>query len=532
MTAWQALLQAALVGADKPWRLPQEDDFEASAPVNTMLQQAFALAAPDAPGQLLRLAGALAVCRRAGWRAPLAAAALPTPAPTETRQLADAGWGNLLSAVLSQGPLRLQIQVLQAINAAGLHAPALLLPGLLHLGRNSVAARASLLPALGERGRWLAAHNPEWSYACGAEEKADSDNHWQHGSLEQRRAVLLTERATDPAKARTRLAADWASLPGKDRAVLIQTLATGLQAEDEVFLNTQLSKDRAQDVRRAAADLLAALPGSAYSQRLAARLLPLVVVSQAAAPGLMGRLLGRAAAASVTLEAPAQAGDDWKTEQLEAERPKFETLGERAWWLYQLTCRSSLGWWTRHTGLDPAALVQQATDSDWAEALLRGWTHAVQQQPDAAWAEALLVSNAAAARWGAPAALLALLPLEKREQYHLSQLQKSAKSLNEVIAACLAACPPDANWGLALSNQIVQMLKTHISSATLRYDYSLRQQLPDVACALHPDALGLWFEIQRAADESSALSDDLNLTAHVLHSRKLLAELAKTACIS
>lgn len=531
MKAWQALLQAALVGTHKPWQLPQDDAGQAGTPINSMLQQAFALAAPDAPGQLLRLAGALAICRHAGWLAPPATVALPTPAPTESRQLAGDGCGNLLSAVLSQGPLRLQIQVLQTINAAGLHAPALLLPDLLHLGRNSVAARASLLPALGERGRWLAAHNPEWSYACGAEEKADSDSHWQHGSLEQRRAVLLAERAADPVKARTRLAADWASLPGKDRALLIQTLATGLQAEDEFFLNTQLSKDRAQDVRRAAADLLAALPSSAYSQRLAARLLPLVVVSKAATSGLMGRLLGRAAA-SVTLDAPAQAGEDWKTEQIEAERPKFETLGERAWWLYQLTCRSSLRWWTSHTGLDPAALVRLATASDWAEALLRGWTHAVQQQPDAEWAEALLLPNAAAARWGAPSALLALLPLEKREQYHLSQLQKSAKNLSEVIAACLAACPLHANWGLALSNQIVQMLKTHISSAGLRHDYNLRQQLPDVACALHPAALGLWFEIQRSGDESSALSDDLNLTAHVLHSRKLLAELAKTACIS
>ncbi|MES2945217.1 MAG: DUF5691 domain-containing protein [Pseudomonadota bacterium] len=526
MKAWDTLLQAALVGTDKPWLLPPDDD--ASEPVNTMLQQAFALAAPEAPGQLLRLAGALAVCRRAGWVAPVATAALPAPALAETRQLASEAWGNLLSAVLSQGPLRLQIQVLQAMNAASLHAPPLLLPDLLHLGRSSVAARASLLPALGERGRWLAAHNPEWSFACGAEEKADSDTHWQHGSLDQRRAVLLAERAADPAKARERLAAEWANLPGKDRAVLIQTLATGLQAEDEDFLNTQLLKDRAQDVRRAAADLLAALPGSAYSQRMSARLLPLVGVSQAATPGLMGRLLGRAASNSVTVDAPAQAEADWKNDQLEAERPKFESLGERAWWLYQLSCRSSLSWWTTHTGLDPAALVKLATGGDWAEALLRGWTHAVQQQPDVAWAEALLLPNAGA-RWGSSAALLALLPLERREQYQLARLEKSAKNLPEVIAACLAACPPHANWGLALSSQIVQMLKTHISSAGLRYDYSLRQQLPDVACALHPDALGLWFEIQRDGDESSTLSDDLNLTAHVLHSRKVLADLSKAA---
>lgn len=526
MKAWDALLHAALVGTEKPWILPPDN--EAGEPVNTMLQQAFALAAPDASGQLLRLAGALSVCRRAGWVAPavpVEAAALPAPAPAETRQAAPDAWGNLLSAVLSQGPLRLQIQLLQAMNAAGLHAPPLLLPDLLQQGRGSVAMRASLLPALGERGRWLAAHNPEWAYACGAEEKADSDTHWQHGSLDQRCAVLLAERATDPAKARERLAADWASLPGKDRAVLIQALATGLQAEDEAFLNQQLAKDRAQDVRRAAADLLAALPGSAYSQRMAARLLPLVAV-KADAPGLMGRLLGRSTAPQVTVDAPAQAEAEWKTDQLEADRPKYESMGERAWWLYQLACRSSLRWWTTHTGLDAASLVKLAKESDWAEALLRGWTHAVQQQPDEAWAEALLQTKHGR-RGDSGAALLALLPPEKREMYQMARLEQSAKNLPEVITACLAACPPQSHWGLALSGQIVQKLQAYVSSAGLRYDYSLRQQLPDVACALHPDALGQWFEIQRDGDESSALSEDLNLTAHVLHSRKLLASLSK-----
>lgn len=522
MNAWDTLLQAALVGTDKPWRLLPDD--AADEPVNTLLLQAFALAAPDAPGQLLRLAGALSVCRRAGWVAPVAAAPVPAPAAAETRPLAGPDWANLLSAVLVRGPLRLQMQVLQALNVARLGVPPLLLPDVLHLGRSSVVARAGVLPALGERGRWLAAQNPPWSYACGAEEHADSDTHWQHGSLDQRRAVLLAERAADPAKARERLAADWADLPGKDRAVLIQTLATGLQAQDEDFLTTQLAKDRAQDVRRSAADLLAALPGSAYSQRMAARLWPLVG----------GTADGTAA---VTVEAPAQAEADWKADLIEAERPKFEALGERAWWLYQLTCRSCLRGWTTHTGLDPAALVQRALASDWADALLRGWTHAVQHQSDPAWAAALLLPEAAA-RGGASAAVLALLPLAQREQYQLNQLiqlaqqsplEPSAQHLPGVIAACLLACPPQAHWGLALSRQVVQALKPHLSSAALRHDYALRQQLPDVACALHPDALVLWGDMARDGDESSALADDLHLVAHVLHSRQVLAGLSQAA---
>jgi hypothetical protein len=529
MNTWNTLLQAALVGTARPWPAPFVDDGSPDA-VSRLLHEAHALAAPGAPGHLLRLAGALALCRRAGWQAPMAAAEPEnTMAADETRTLAGPAWANLLSSVLAQGPLRLQLQVLQAMDQAGLCMPPHLLPDLLHLGRSSVVARSGVLPVLGERGRWLASHNPDWAYARGAQESSSSDTHWEHGSLEQRRVVLLAQRAQAPAQARERLAADWASLAGKDRAVLIQTLAVGLSLDDEAFLNTQLSKDRAQDVRSAAADLLAALAGSAYGLRMQARMAALVTVLAAEGGkvgALMNRLRGRAQP-PVSVEAPAQAQPDWKSDLIESDLPKYESLGERAWWLYQLTRRSNFAWWTSHTGLAPAALVGMAVASDWAEALLRGWSHALLQQPDAEWAEALLNAGdkkTSYQRWAQPAALLAMLPTARREAWHLHQLDATGK-LPAVVSACLAGCAPEAHWGLALSERLVQLLQVQIAQGALLNDYSLRQQLPEVACALHPEALVLWFEVQRSADETASLSEGLNLTAHVLHSRKLLASL-------
>ena len=531
MNDWNALLQAALVGSERPWILPAlahdtAPEEGATDPVAHMLRDAHTQSAPDTPGLLLRLAGAKAVCQRAGWTAPATSLAPTASAAPESRTSANAAWSQLLSQAVTLGPQRLQHQVLFAMDTAGLRALPALLPALLHAGRQSVALRTHLLPVLGERGRWLAQQNPEWAYACGAQEQADTQTHWAHGSLEQRCAVLRTERASAPTAARERLQVDWENLAAKDRAALIATLHVGLCADDEVFLTPQL-KDRAIDVRRTAADLLAALPSSAYSRRMVARMQALVL-SEQAEPGLVGRLLGSVLSKSEprwTVQAPDKAEADWKADQLEPERPKYEPLGERAWWLFQLTSRTPLAWWTQHTGLAPAGVLALAKAGDWNDALLRGWHHAMLWQPDAAWAQALL-DSAPAARWDGRSSLLALLAPQQREQYHLAQLAAST-NLHDVAVSCLDGCAPHAHLGQAVSERLAQLLRQHIDQGALVNDYSLRNQLPDLACALHPQALSRLTNLPRSAEETTSLSEALTLLEQVLHSRQQLIQLTQ-----
>ncbi len=494
-----ALLQAALVGSNRPWQLPAASADDA---VGEMLHAVYVQAAPDAPGQLLRLAGALSVCRRAGWQAPLATQVVPEAAGAETRAVADARWSQLLAQALAQGPLRLQMQVLHALDRLGLCLPPALLPQVLQLGRRSVEARADILPVIGVHGRWLAGLNPDWAYAKGVQEQQDVQVQWELGSLEQRCAVLRAQRASDPGAARARLLADWGQLPAKDRLALLNTLAVGLSCEDEEFLQARL-KDRAQDVRAEAADLLAALPDSAYAQRMVARLAPL------------------------HLQAPDQAGADWKDDVLEPVRPKHESLGERAWWLFQLARRSSLAWWSAHTGKTPSELVTTAAKGDWAEALLRGWSHAALRQRDAPWCAALL--RGVPARYNQSAEFLAALPPQQREDFHFEQLDErfdSSAHLPAVLAGCLSGCPLHAHIGAALSLRLASVLRQHIERGALNTAYGLRQQLAELACVLHPAALPLWDDLPHQADASASLSECLTLTAAVLHNRHLLETLA------
>ena len=87
MSDGDVLLQAALVGTERPWALPPADTHDAVA---QLLREAYALAPPDAPGQLLRLAGVQAVCAQAGWLPAANSAPLAAPAPPETRSSREA----------------------------------------------------------------------------------------------------------------------------------------------------------------------------------------------------------------------------------------------------------------------------------------------------------------------------------------------------------------------------------------------------------------------------------------------------------
>src|SRR5262249_1614132 len=106
--------------------------------------------------------------------------------------------------------------------AAGGRAPEELLPQLLELGRTRELLEA-ILPVLGARGRWLAAQNPDWSYAVGGFD----ETLWETGNSEQRRAVLAELRKRDTTRARELLASTWSQESPKDRADFLAALENG-----------------------------------------------------------------------------------------------------------------------------------------------------------------------------------------------------------------------------------------------------------------------------------------------------------------
>ncbi len=488
-TFLQTLLPTATVGTDR--MAPRGGLGSAfGGAVGAALERLDAQGAHDDPAtRLLRQAGMVALCARAGQVGDPATQTLP-PAPPDllpaldhVPTLAAIAWS------LQNGPLRLQHEALRLTGARGWRLPALAVPPALEAGRRSVMLREALQAAIGERGRWLAAREPGWQYAAGVAEQvrpdATDDRRWDEGSLDQRRAFLREERRRDPEAARHRLTAALAELPARDRADLVNVLAENLSPADTSLLE-QLRRDRSREVRQTALALQLRLPASAQGERAAQRLAPLLQHER-------GLLRKRWA-----IEAPQAAADDWKADDIEAARPKHESLGERAWWLYQLVRQVPLGWWTTHTGMDAAALLAWANDTDWAAALVRGWRDVLLAAPDVAWAQALLDHWPAKHLNDDSASVMAQLPLALRERYWLAELDAldtergtDLTRLADLANRLVAACAPGDSLSATFSQRYVALLRTrlHHMQGVLRAEYTLRQALPELVCALDLQAV-------------------------------------------
>lgn len=410
---WAALQQSALVGAER-LALPAifTQGIDRTAPASQQALQAALLQPADSKAQqLLRATAVAAVLERAGWRpaqpaATVATAALPPPAAESRPAPQGEPLLRLLGEVLQGNAPELLALALASLDEAGQRLPYALLVDALHQGRQSVELRQWLTPVLGERGRWLAAQNPQWAYAHGVQETADAEQIWQEGSLEQRVALLLQQRATDPAGARARLEASLKELGARERAPMVQSLARGLSADDEALLEKLLG-DRSKEVRESAASLLARLPHSPHSQRMGAAL-------QA--------MLSQDAQGEWQIEPPQEGHKDWERDGVTLQPPAY-VKGHRAWWLQQLEELTPLDFWHQQLNKTPEQLWEWSRRSDWKSALRQGWIAALRAQRDVRWLPLIQSMESDSRSSDVLPLLMAELSAEERETQWLAQLQ-------------------------------------------------------------------------------------------------------------
>lgn len=509
--AWKPLLPVALVGTERqPGPLP-----DWPGELGEVLAQVSRLAA-DPASAVLGAASVLAVCGLAGaqgatWSAPMP----PRAAADAWPALADGPLLTLVRWSLHDGPARLHQQVFLNLSQKQWRLPAVLLPQALDLGRRSMALRTLMLPALGERGQWLAAQREEWRHAAGVAAPAADESRWSDGSLDQRREFLARERRENPAVARERLEQALDELPAKERADLVAVLAHGLGPQDEPLLD-RLRGDRSKEVRQAALQLLLQLPAAAHPQRATQRVA--VLLQQE-------RVLLRK---KWVVDAPTAADESWKADNVDATRPNHESLGERAWWLYQLVRQVPLPWWSQHTGMTPAELRDWANSTDWTEALLRGWCDALLAAPDEAWCEAFLDQVMPNQLSADMATLLALLPPAKRERHWQGQLQGGVAAIAPLVQQMLGGCPPGETLSAPLSATLADLVRQRAASNQLFSDYGLRSMLPDLCCILHVDALEPLVQLPRLPDDTSSYTDLLHTVTQVVTVRRAFHTLANS----
>lgn len=463
--AWEDLVTSALLGTDRrplPARTPE------------------GAGAADAPAALLDAAAVETVRRRAGL-VPAAAAPLPRPAPDDGRAPLPDAAARRLTQLLADRPsagsggrrgsapdlTELLPQWLAAANAYGYRAPAAALPALLDAARARTDLRPQALAFGGPRALWLAAFNPEWRFALrgasgGTALPAPDDAEgvrrlWEEGLFAERVALLEAVRAHDPAAALGLLASTWASERAEDRLMFLDSLRTGLSAADEEFLERALS-DRSRNVRSTAAELLSALPGSAFAARMAARAASCVGLDHT----------GRGA--TITVEAPHECDAEMQRDGVLPQPPSGR--GKRSWWLGQLVEAAPLGLWReRFGGRTPEEVVALPVADDWQGELHAAWCRAAVRQRDAAWSRALLGPASAPPADGpgssSAAALLATLPDGERAEWVAAFI--AAHGLSEAFQLLGVCTVP---WSGALGRAVVDALDIAREAGSYPWSFS------------------------------------------------------------
>ncbi|MFV2195218.1 DUF5691 domain-containing protein [Nocardiopsis sp. LOL_012] len=361
--SWDRLVSAALAGTSRR-PVPDTPDLPTTP-------------AADGARALLDRAALATVRRLAGYTPATAAPVAPDNAPVP-EPLGEAAAHRL--AMILDGRTDVLPEWLDLVAARGRGVPPASMPALLDQGARESRLRPAIAAVAGERGRWLARHNPAWSYLTSEALPGDafSERDWTEGTPAERRRALAALRATDPAAARERLESVWAGLGRADlRRTLLDTFATGLGPGDADLLDRALD-DRSANVRGTALSLLTRLPDSAHAHRLRG------YVHEYARRGEGGTLLvdpvpreRTEALRDLALVAPAKA------------KVSRNELFERSW---ALVTHAPLDAWTTLFDTDPggvAVLVRTSREPR----LWGAFVNAVGLRGDAEWARALLLAG-------------------------------------------------------------------------------------------------------------------------------------------
>lgn len=472
MNLWTDLAAAALLGSGRGFT---------PVPLPGRLNELLADSAAEE--RLLRTAGILATAQMAALTVRPSAEPAPTPASPETASpVTEPAGVALLAQIIEQGQTPLLVEACRLLARAGRCLPLRLLPHALERGRQSAALREPLRQALGQRGAWLAAQNPDWRFAVLSSVDPHEQRLWDEGDARQRAAFLRRLRTTDPAEARQLLETAFAGETARDRALLLPSLGENLGPEDEPFLAATLASDRSKEVRSIAAALLSRLPASHFAQRMAARLEPCL------------RTESRLLRTVTVIEPPLAFTPDWKTDALEEQPPAQVKFGERAWWLLQMVSYTPLEWWEAKLALDPDGVLALAAKSEWKAALLTGFRTAISRQPGhAAWTAALLQRGGFSHQEAIELALT-LAPADAD-----AALQRILADADDAGLAAQLIETADFTWSMPLWRAAQQKLPRWLAQRDWRFRTALAQLAHRIPPAALDDALA-WPEAALFAD--------------------------------
>lgn len=453
-----ALTKSALVGTrhSPPSLTPPFDVFGEASPERQILSGAALLGLTQTAGRLI----------------PSAVAPLPPVARPETRPYISSAAAWRAAEVFQNRPALLP-EWFSAVDKNGKIIPPVLLPDALEFARRHKSYRSVILSISGERGRWLAQLNPEWSPMVAPQDR-DTQTVWQTGTRDERLALWRELLEEDGTAARAMLLASWESEDPKDRAEFIKILEPHVLPEDESLLESSLDS-KLKDVRDAARAALINLPGSALVDRLFQTTLQFLHWN--------GREL------EVTL--PENYEKSWRREGILEKPPSYGAkVGERAFWMSQFVEAVPPSRWTELWGVSPEILVP-AVPEEWRGVLSDAWKAAARRTKDQTWA-AYFVQWMFTERLLPDLKLLFVLPPTEAESFGRRYLTAGLDSWSSFQRLSFPITETSLSFGnLEFSRAVLDAFRRIGEVAPVQLVPFLRAYIPGLSARLHPD---LWEE--------------------------------------
>ncbi len=490
----QTVITAALLGTERqPFTIPS-----ATGQLGRLLSQ---LGDRSTEAALLTTAATLSLHQRAGW--------IPEKRPILTQSACDPDdlprcsprAARLLQQMLEGHDAQVLPEWLTIAAKVKQRVPELYLPELLNLGKQQQQLRSGILSVLGQRGRWLAAQNADWSYAVEVATQED----WETGSLAARLLYLQALRSHDPSGAREQLQLTWSQESAIDRAKFLESFRIGLSLADEPFLEKMLS-DRAKEVRRIAAELLASLPESHLCQRMAERLKPLFKIT-----------LKKGCKPDFELDLPKSCDAMMQQDGIEANRKSG--MGERSGWLLQIIAATPLSVWEELGNMNAQHWLERIQANSGADAILEGLSLAAQRQGNPLWAIALLRDFQVIPETHV-IELLKPLTSEQRQDFACQLLNTPIAIKNpRVLMALSALTHYQEPWTWELIHAVLQgILGWNLTSNRL-WDWRVRELLQSI---VHRISVNFAPQTREVISQFEAASSDptMNLLIETLQFRQ------------
>jgi hypothetical protein len=354
---------------------------------------------------------------------------------------------------------------LRFVAARHLRVPPLSVPDLLEYARAETDSesdsdlRELIREVGGERLAWLAGLNPDWHFAA----YVDPEQQVALGAREERVSALRRIRRRHPARGRELLLDLWPSERPDARPKLLESLAIGLSAADEQFLEQTVGDPR-REVRETALRLIRRIPNSRFGQRWAKRTRQVITLKMAVPEG-----------ARFDIGESIDVDPAWSVDGLDVRRPR--DMGTTASVLRQLMALTPPSIW-------PPEALGAIDHTDWTRPLLAGLAQAARAYAHADWCERLLMLCAAATERREH------VPFDPADLYGALEPQRAERVLQRVMELSpplfgRVACTRADAWSPDFSHFVVEQLPRFLAT----HPNAIAVFLDDAALRLDPRVL-------------------------------------------